>query len=42
MFIDTLFQELRHLEVGIAEQSRNTHNRSHHLSIESPAAVANK
>ena len=42
MFTDTLFQELRHLEVRITEQSRNPHNRSHHLSIEGTAAITNQ
>ena len=39
---NTLFQKLRHLEVRIAEQGRNTHNRSHHLSIEGTTAIANQ
>ena len=42
MFTNTLFQKLRHLEVRITEQSRNTHDGSHHLSIEGTAAIANQ
>ena len=42
MRANTLFQELCHLEVRIAKQSRNTHDGSHHLSIERPATIANQ
>ena len=42
MLTNTLFQKLCHLEVRITEQSRNAHNRSHHLSIEGTAAIANQ
>ena len=40
MFADALLQELRHPEVWIAQQGRNAHDRSYHLSIERSAAVA--
>ena len=42
MLADALLQELRHPEVRIAQQSRDTSNGSHHLSIESSTAVANQ
>ena len=42
MLANTLFQKLRHLEVRITEQSRNTHNRSHHLSIEGTTTITNQ
>ena len=42
MLTNTLFQKLRHLEVRITEQSRNTHNRSHHLSIEGTTTITNQ
>jgi hypothetical protein len=42
MLTDALLQELRHPEMWIAQQSRDTCDGSHHLSIESPTAVANK
>ena len=40
MLADALLQELRHSEVRIAQQGRNARDRSHHLSIERPTAVA--
>ena len=42
MLADALLQKLRHPEVRIAQQGRNTCDGSHHLSIERPAAVANQ
>ena len=42
MLTNTLFQKLCHLEVRITEQSRNTHNRSHHLSIEGTTTITNQ
>ena len=42
MLTNTLFQELCHLEVRIPEQSRNTYDRSHHLSIERPTTISNQ
>ena len=40
MLANALLQELRHPEMRIAQQGRNAHDGSHHLSIERPAAVA--
>ncbi len=42
MLTNTLFQKLCHLEVRITEQSRNTHNRSHHLSIKGTTTITNQ
>ena len=42
MLADALFQELCHSEMRIAQQGRNARDGSHHLSIESSAAVANQ
>ena len=42
MLADALLQKLRHPEVRITQQGRNAHDGRHHLSIESPATVANQ
>ena len=42
MLTNTLFQELRHLEVRITEQSWNPNNRSHYLSIEGTTTITNQ
>ena len=42
MLSDALTQELRHLEMGIAEQGRNARFRCQHLRIERPATVAHQ
>ena len=42
MLAYALLQEFRHPEMRIAQQGRNAHDGSHHLSIERPTAVTNQ